>query len=83
MIKSNASGQLEFEGFLVEFLDKLKVMLGFQYKIHLSYDLNYGSRDPVTGQWNGMVREILDNVSRDITFTSTSFNSSSTFTLVS
>ena len=32
----------------------------FKYKFHIVGDGNYGGKNPVTGEGNGMIRELLD-----------------------
>lgn len=39
--------------------------VGFEYSIKLVPDGKYGSRDPETGEWNGIVRELIDKVKPD------------------
>ena len=40
-----------------------KGMVGFNYVIELVPDKKYGALDPDTGEWNGIVRQILEKVS--------------------
>lgn len=66
MLKENIaklSGNDRFEGFALELIDELSKMLRFNYTFKLQEDNNYGSKDPVTGQWSGMVQEIMEDVS--------------------
>lgn len=37
-------------------------MVGFNYVIELVPDKKYGALDPETGEWNGIVRQILEKV---------------------
>ena len=37
-------------------------MVGFNYVIELVPDKKYGALDPDTGEWNGIVRQILEKV---------------------
>ena len=34
----------------------------FKYKFQLVGDGKYGSKNPTTGEWNGMIRELQDQV---------------------
>lgn len=55
------SGNDRFEGFGIELVYELSQMLGFNYTFRLQEDGVYGSL--VNGQWNGMVKELLEHVS--------------------
>lgn len=37
-------------------------MVGFNYVIEMAPDKKYGAPDPETGEWNGVVRQILEKV---------------------
>ncbi len=37
--------------------------MGDHYRLRLVPDNMYGARDPDTGHWNGIVRELMDRVS--------------------
>lgn len=66
MLKENIqklSGNDRFEGFGIELIDELARMLGFNYTFKLQEDKAYGSKNAETGQWNGMVLEIMEDVS--------------------
>lgn len=66
MLKETADkmeGNAQFEGFGIELIDELSKKLGFSYTFYLQPDNKYGGIDPKTGEWNGMLREIIDNVS--------------------
>ncbi len=52
-----------FMGYCVDLLKRLQEMIGFRYRIHAVADDLYGDLDPTTKRWNGMIREIMDNVS--------------------
>ena len=43
-------------------LKELQGMLGFKTNISLVKDGVYGSLDPKTKMWNGMIRELIDQV---------------------
>lgn len=46
-------------GLIIELLARLEADVGFQSKIHLVKDGMFGSNDPKTRQWNGMVGELV------------------------
>ncbi|KAI8046451.1 hypothetical protein M5D96_002661 [Drosophila gunungcola] len=54
-------GNDQFEGFGIELIDELSKKLGFTYTWRLQVDNKYGGIDPKTGEWNGMLREIMDS----------------------
>ena len=54
------TGNDRFEGFGIELIDKLSQKLGFNYTFILQEDGAYGSLNRETGEWNGMLREIMD-----------------------
>jgi ionotropic kainate glutamate receptor 2 len=57
-----------FEGFGIEVIHELSLMLGFNYTFELQLDNAYGSLDPKTRQWNGMIRKLLDEVTCALDF---------------
>lgn len=52
-----------FEGFCIDILRLIAEMVGFEYNIKLVPDGKYGVYDLETGEWNGIVRELMDKVS--------------------
>lgn len=56
------SGNDRFEGFCMDIIDEISKMLGFKYVFQIVGDLNYGNPNKETGEWNGMIRELLDGV---------------------
>lgn len=59
----NLQGNARFEGFCIDLLAKVAARAGFHYRLRLVPDNMYGARDPNTGHWNGIVRELVDGVS--------------------
>ena len=55
-------GNDRFEGYCIDLLKELAIVLGFTYEIRLVPDGRYGSQDE-KGQWNGMIRELIEHVS--------------------
>ncbi|KAM7420048.1 hypothetical protein PAMA_014656 [Pampus argenteus] len=54
-------GNDRFEGYCIDLLRELANILGFTYEIRLVEDGKYGAQDENTGQWNGMVKELIDH----------------------
>lgn len=65
MIKEdkNLTGNSKYEGFCIDLLHRIASQVGFHYAITLVPDNKYGAYDPITKQWNGIVRELMDKVS--------------------
>lgn len=55
------SGNDRFEGFGIELIHELSLMLGFNYTFVLQADGAYGSKN-AEGEWNGMIKEIREFV---------------------
>ena len=51
-----------YEGFVFDIIDEISQMLGFRYIFKLVDDGNFGSRNKETGEWNGMIQELIDGV---------------------
>lgn len=62
MDTENPNSKEPLEGFIIDLLNELASMVGFRYRIDLVPDGNYGAKIE-TGEWNGMVREVIDRVS--------------------
>ena len=60
--KSSPNTTQEFEGLSIDILEELKNRLKFNYRIYLVPDGKFGVRDRSTGQWNGIVEQILNKV---------------------
>nr|QHN69178.1 ionotropic receptor 9 [Sirex noctilio] len=57
--EKNYTGNSRFYGFCVDFLKIVAREVGFSYRLELVPDRKYGARDPETGEWNGIVRELM------------------------
>ncbi|XP_018309331.1 glutamate receptor ionotropic, kainate 2 isoform X2 [Mycetomoellerius zeteki] len=56
----NFSGNTRYEGFCIDLLKEIAHMVGFTYRIELVPDGKYGVYDYETGEWNGIVRQLMD-----------------------
>ena len=55
-------GNGRFEGFVIDVIDEVSQILGFKYVLQIVGDSNYGNLNQETGEWNGMIKELLDGV---------------------
>lgn len=59
---SNLTGNARYEGFCIDLLRHIALMVGFDYRIELVPDGKYGVYDLESGEWNGIVRQLMDKV---------------------
>ena len=64
--KKTAKGNKRFIGFMADLIQELATRLDFYYEMKLVADGKWGSRDQYSGQWNGMIGEIIRGVSRQL-----------------
>lgn len=58
----NFTGNGRFYGFCVDLLKEISLIVGFDYIIELSPEGVYGMQNPVTGEWNGIVKQLVSGV---------------------
>ena len=51
-----------FEGFCIDLLNAISKELAFNYEIYEVEDGRFGAMDEKTGEWRGLVRELIDKV---------------------
>lgn len=56
-------GNDRYEGFSLDLIDAIAKDLRFQYRFELVPGNKYGSYNPVTKKWDGLVKQLLDRVS--------------------
>ena len=61
-VKESSNGEKTYAGLCIDLLDRLKENMKFRYTIEESPGNVYGAPDIFTGEWNGMVRHLIDNV---------------------
>ncbi|CAG2114990.1 unnamed protein product, partial [Medioppia subpectinata] len=64
MFKDSAEtriGNEQFEGFAVDLIEELSKIMGFNYRFKLVSDGAYGIKDEESGEWNGMIGELIRN----------------------
>ncbi|XP_059470908.1 glutamate receptor ionotropic, kainate 2-like isoform X6 [Neocloeon triangulifer] len=57
--EKNYTGNARFYGFCVDLLERVSREVGFDYILDLVPDRKYGAQDPLTGEWNGMVLQLM------------------------
>ncbi|XP_034244702.1 glutamate receptor ionotropic, kainate 2-like, partial [Thrips palmi] len=57
---ANLTGNERFEGFCIELLQTIAATVGFEYTLQLVPDGKYGVFDLDSGEWNGIVRQLMD-----------------------
>ncbi|XP_048581549.1 glutamate receptor ionotropic, kainate 2 isoform X2 [Nematostella vectensis] len=56
----NVSSSVDrFEGAVIDLLDRLSEILHFNYTIYMSPDGRVGVENPVTGNWDGVINELI------------------------
>ena len=64
MLKKAENGtRSQFEGFCVDLLERVAEQVGFRYRMELAPDGIFGHLNPKTGEWDGLVRRLIDKVS--------------------
>ncbi|GJQ74578.1 hypothetical protein Trydic_g21439 [Trypoxylus dichotomus] len=59
-VQNNITKKIQFEGYTVDLIDGISKILNFTYQFYLVPDDNYGSYNPETKEWNGLIKEIID-----------------------
>lgn len=59
---SNLTGNDRFEGFCIDLLRTISELLGFNYDLYLVPDKKFGAENTSSGEWNGLVKEIIEKV---------------------
>ncbi|XP_071541826.1 glutamate receptor ionotropic, kainate 2-like isoform X4 [Panulirus ornatus] len=55
----NFTGNQRFYGFCVDLLQEISLLVGFDYIIEMSPEGVYGAQNPITGEWNGIVKQLM------------------------
>lgn len=50
-------------GLVIDLLDRLKELGGFNYTLYYAPDRLYGKKDETTFQWNGLINEVYTKAS--------------------
>ncbi|XP_050348341.1 glutamate receptor ionotropic, kainate 2 isoform X2 [Nymphalis io] len=54
------TGNAQFEGYAIDLINEISKILGFNYTFKLAPDGRYGSYNRETKEWDGMIRELLE-----------------------
>ena len=66
MLKRAENGsKAQFEGFCVDLLERVAELVGFRYHIELVPVDIFGHQNAQTGEWDGLVRQLIDKVRGD------------------
>lgn len=60
--RMNESQNETLEGFCIDLLKAIAELVGFEYRLTLVPDGKYGVYNYNTGEWNGMVKQLIDRV---------------------
>ena len=52
----------KYEGYVVDLIKALAKEVKFKYEMYIVADKAYGAYNEKTGQWNGMIRDLIDRV---------------------
>ena len=52
---------VQFEGYCIDLMEELRVLMGFDYEVVEASDGVYGGMDE-SMQWNGMIKDLIDKV---------------------
>lgn len=53
-------GNAQYEGYNVDLIHEISRILGFNYTFRIVPDKKYGSYSKETKEWDGMIKELLD-----------------------
>ena len=59
----NYTGNNRFYGFSMDLLDEIARISKFSYIVDINPDGAYGVKNPITGEWNGVVKQLMSHVS--------------------
>lgn len=60
------SGNEGLEGYSMDLIDEISKILNFKYEFYLVKDGKYGSLNPTTKQWDGLIKDLIDRVCIEI-----------------
>lgn len=54
--------QKRYEGYCIDLIEHIAKHLNFKYKFEIVPDGQYGTYNPKTKSWNGLIKRLLDRV---------------------
>lgn len=60
--KTTLTETIGYEGFCIDLLNAISKIVGFSFEIYEVEDGRFGAFDEKTGEWHGLIREIIDKV---------------------
>ena len=64
----NYTGNNRFYGFSMDLLEEIARISSFSYIVDINPDGAYGVKNPITGEWNGVVKQLMSHVSSTRSF---------------
>ena len=61
-VDNNKTGNDRFHGFAIDILNDVARMLNFDFEIYEVPDGFFGDKNATTGEWNGIIGELLNGV---------------------
>ena len=60
----NYTGNNRFFGFCVDLVAEIAKLAGFDYIMEQNPEGVYGAVNPLTGEWNGIIKQLMSGVSK-------------------
>lgn len=52
---------VRYEGYCIDLIEEIRKLVDFEYEIYVAPDNKFGNMDE-NGQWNGMIKELIEKV---------------------
>lgn len=59
--ESEGGGPPKYKGYCIDLIEEIRKLVGFEYEIFVAPDNSFGNMDE-NGQWNGMIKELIEKV---------------------
>jgi len=59
--RTDENSDIQYKGYVVDLIHEIAEVLGFKYTIKLVEDGSYGRKNE-RGEWNGMIKELIEGV---------------------
>lgn len=60
--------QKRYEGYCIDLIEEIALILGFKYEFEIVPDGQHGTYNEKTKTWNGLIKRLLDYVSKTFYF---------------